>query len=224
MTIGNFTVWIVDGEYIRTNIGEEFTNCGQHLEFKFIPKNELWIDRWHEKSNEKDFFIEWMMNISKLTANGISYKKAVEIANAKEKRERRKSAFFRKKLQTKCREEIIKKIHKKLLYKYSNKLHIWLVNGEIVRDILFLDFTEGGHDKVYKFIPKYEVWLDNEVSQKERKFILLHELHERRLMSQGKDYEQAHYASSRIEFHYRHKKKEVWSAIRKELKENEKII
>ncbi|MFH1425417.1 MAG: hypothetical protein ABIG28_01655 [archaeon] len=42
--VGKYVVWIVDENYIWTNIDEEFTNFGQHYNFKFIPKNELWIN------------------------------------------------------------------------------------------------------------------------------------------------------------------------------------
>jgi len=40
-SISGFIVWIVDGKYIRENVDEEFTNCGAHYRFKFIPENEI---------------------------------------------------------------------------------------------------------------------------------------------------------------------------------------
>jgi hypothetical protein len=43
-TRGDITVRIVDGVYICGHMDEEFTNFGQHYRFKFIPKNEFWID------------------------------------------------------------------------------------------------------------------------------------------------------------------------------------
>ncbi|MEO8167358.1 MAG: hypothetical protein ABI623_03865, partial [bacterium] len=33
------SVWIVDGVYIRSHIDIEFTNYGQHYNFRYIPKN-----------------------------------------------------------------------------------------------------------------------------------------------------------------------------------------
>ena len=45
--IGPLTVWIVDGQYVRKNIDEEFTNFGQHYCFRFIPLHEFWLDKEH---------------------------------------------------------------------------------------------------------------------------------------------------------------------------------
>ena len=61
--VGNFSgfdVWIVDGNYIRLNLDDEFSNCGQPLDFKIIPKNEIWIDKEHS-GNESRFFITHML-------------------------------------------------------------------------------------------------------------------------------------------------------------------
>ena len=35
---GPLKIWLVDGEYIRGHIEEEFTNFAQHEQFPFIPK------------------------------------------------------------------------------------------------------------------------------------------------------------------------------------------
>ena len=43
-------VWVVDGEYIRTYVDEEFTNFGQHYRFPYIPENEFWLDRENENN------------------------------------------------------------------------------------------------------------------------------------------------------------------------------
>jgi len=197
--VGKFVVWIVDGTFIRKNIDEEFTNFGQHYRFKFIPENEFWIDKEHGRGREERFFIEHMIVENRLMAKGISYSKAVERAGAVERAERRKSekSFFgfRKKA-------LAKRVHRELLDKYSSdKLKIWVVYGKRVRDLFYTDFTEGGHDKVYDFVPEREVWLDDDVSKKERKFVLLHEIYERNLMCKGMKYEDAHRSASRIE-HY----------------------
>ncbi|HSA97442.1 MAG TPA: hypothetical protein VLJ16_15430, partial [Acidobacteriota bacterium] len=41
---GGFDVWVVSGQYVRENLDEEFTNFGQHFEFRFIPRREFWLD------------------------------------------------------------------------------------------------------------------------------------------------------------------------------------
>ena len=46
--VSGFKIYLVDGKYIRSNMDEEFTNCGQHYQFKFIPKDELGKKRGKE--------------------------------------------------------------------------------------------------------------------------------------------------------------------------------
>ncbi len=62
-------------------------------------------------------------------------------------------------------------IRVKFLKSYSRKVKVWIVDGEAVRDLFFIDFTEGGYDKVYPFIPSGEIWIDDDVFPRERKFI-----------------------------------------------------
>lgn len=202
----NLTIWLVDGSYIREKIEKEFTNFGQHYRFKFIPQNEFWLDQEYAPGEEK-YYVAHLLVENRLMAEGKSYTEAFKKANLIEKKERRKSKLIKTILEKKLNhEEIIKKIHKKLLKKYSQKVKVWIVNGELVRGLLFIDFTEGGHDKVYSFVPKNEVWLDDDIFPKERKFILLHELHERNLMCLGWSYDNknkersAHYSASRLEY------------------------
>jgi len=222
LEIAGFTVWIVDGSYIRKNIDEEFTNFGQHYRFKFIPKKEFWIDKEHTKEEgEKMFYINSMLTLDTFLSSGISHKKAVEIANNFEKEERAKSKYFKKFFKSKSRKEEIKKIHQTLIKCYSQgEVKVWIVNGELVRGLYFVDFTQGGHDKVYKFVPENEVWIDDNLSQKERKFILLHELHERNLMKKGMKYAMAHRSSSAIEYYARHHRRKIDKLIQKELQKS----
>jgi len=213
-----FSVWIVDGEYIRTEIDEEFTNYGQHYRFLFIPENEFWIDR-ESTPGEEGYYIDSMLVMNRLLAKGVSHDEAVRRADVVERRERMKGIVLARGIGVLPRKELLPNIHKKMIKKYSNeKVKVWIVDGELVRDLFFLDFTEGGHDKVYGFVPKGEVWLDDDVRLDERKFVLLHELHERNLMSKGMCYNDAHRDSSRIEFFCRHNPEKLDEEIRKELK------
>jgi hypothetical protein len=220
--MAGFEVWIVDGEYVRDELDEEFTNYGQHYQFNCIPKNEFWIDKETVPGEEK-FYIDVMLLMYHLMEKGMSREKAAKLADNLEKKERAKSELMKREFERKKhKEEILKDIHKKLLRKYSGKIKVWVVNGELIRDLFFLDFTEGGHDKVYNFIPENEVWIDDDVTSKERKFVLLHELHERNLMSKGWCYDiqdsrpksirfdkihnihqSAHHSASEIEYYCR---------------------
>lgn len=216
--VSGFSIWFVDGEYVRDNLSEEFTNFGQHYRFRFIPRHEFWIDKEHAHK-EQDFYIDHMLIENYLMKKGASYEVAIEKADNIEKKERRKSEYFKKTFKKKnpSSKEILSKVHKKLLKKYSRNLNVWIINGEIVRDRFFIDFTEGGHDKVYHFVPNKEIWLDDDLSHKEMKFVLLHEAHERNLMSKGYPYDKAHRSSSRIEYFARHHPFKLRKLLKQEL-------
>jgi hypothetical protein len=222
--VSGFKVWIVDGKYIRDNVEEEFTNYAQHYQFRFIPKDEFWIDKERNPGEEK-YFIDSMLVMNRLISKGISISNAIKAANKVEKRERSKSKLMKKEMKIKKKKgNVLKIIYKNLIEEYKNrKIKTWVVNGELVRDLFFLDFTEGGHDKVYSFIPENEVWIDDDLELDERKFVILHELHERNLMSKGKDYDSAHKSSSKIEYYCRKHPKKLDRYIRKEFKKAEKI-
>jgi|SRR3989344_7602819 len=214
--ISVFNVFIVDGNYIRKNINEEFTNFGQSYRFNFIPKNEFWIDKESTPGEEK-YFIDHLLVEHRLMKEGMSYKKAIEKADLVEKRERNKYEH----LNNIKKRNIIKNIHKKKLKQYSKNVSVWIINGKLVRDLYCIDFTEGGHDKVYHFIPEKEIWIDDDISPKERKFILIHELHERYLMSKGLNYDKAHRSSSNLEYFCRHHPSKLSKRLRIELNKNQ---
>ncbi len=234
---GHFDIWLVDGAKIRRDLDIEFTNFGHHYFFKFIPENEFWIDREHKKG-ETRYFIDHMLIEYRLLSEGKSPDYAEERASMVERRERNKSklvsAVFKKR---EDKAEIIKEIHKEFLKEYGKKVKVWVANGELVRGLFCVDFTEGGHDKVYPFIPKNEIWLDDDLEPQERKFVLLHELHERNLMSEGhefkikntiveadanytKIYNSAHIKASKLEYYCRHHPEKMDKKLKAEIGKN----
>lgn len=222
--VAGFAVWTVDGAYIRKYIHKDFTNFGQHYQFKFIPRREFWIDKEHNTGEgEMRFYVNTMLAMDNFLSNGISHKKAAEIVSTLEMGERAKSTYFKSIFKSKSKKGYLNRIHKKLIKKYSeDRLKVWIVDGELVRGVYFVDFTQGGHDKVYKFIPEGEIWIDDDVSQKEMKFVLLHEIHERNLMERGMRYDPAHDSSLIIEHYARHHSKKVDELLKKELKKYSK--
>ncbi len=216
--IGRISIWIVDGQYIRKSMDEEFTNFGQHFRFRFIPRNEFWIDSEHGPG-EQQFFIDHLLVEHRLMAAGMPYDKALVKADAFERNERRRTQQVKDILSLDL-EHVIENIHKILLKKYSGTVKVWVVKGELVRSVFFIDFTEGGHDKVYRFIPRNEVWLDDDLGAGERKFVLLHELHERHLMSLGWPYPKAHRSASKIEYHCRAHPKDLEADLLAEREKN----
>ena len=211
---GRIAIWIVDGTYVRTHIDEEFTNYGQHYAFTFIPENEFWIDR-EGKPDELRFFVDHLLVEHRLMARGVDYDRALEAADKAELAERRKSGDVAK-LTKHGNLPQPEKVHVHLWKKLENGVSVWIIDGRLVRSVFDVDFTEGGHDHVYEFVPENEVWIDNDLEEAERPYVLLHELHERNLMAKGWDYDRAHEDSSKLEYHCRHHPEEIHQALANE--------
>lgn len=213
-TRGKITIWIVDGTYVRSHIDEEFTNFGQHYAFPFIPEDEFWIDR-EGKPDEARFFIDHLLVEHRLMARGIPYDDALEAADSTEREERRRAGDVGR-LTEGGNLPDPSRVHVSLWKHLSSGVSVWIVDGRLVRSVFDVDFTEGGHDHVYEFVPQNEVWIDNDLAEVERPYVLLHELHERNLMAHGLDYDRAHEDSSRLEYRCRHNPDELHRALAKE--------
>jgi len=209
---GALKVWIVDGIYIRGHIDEEFTNFGQHYRYSYIPRDEFWIDREAEQ-NETQFFIDHLLVEHRLMAKGMSYGEALDKADQAERKERRRTGDLR--LATRHGKELPKgvQVHERLWKRLESGLTVWLVNGRLVRSVFDVDFTAGGHDHVYEFVPENEVWIDDDIEEEERPYVLLHELHERNRMAKGWPYSKAHAESSELEYGCRHHPDELHEAL-----------
>src|SRR4030042_5046681 len=174
---GKLTVWIIDGSYIRGHIDEEFTNFGQHYRYPYIPLNELWID--HEgEHDETQFFVDHLLVEHQLMAKGMSYDKALVKADQVERRERRRTDDLNRLTHNGQKLPDAQGVHERLWKKLENGVSVWIVNGRLVRSVFDIDFTAGGHDHVYEFVPENEVWIDDDMVEEERSYVLLHELHE----------------------------------------------
>ena len=209
---GDFQVWVVDGSYIRGHIDEEFTNFGQHYRYPYIPDLEFWIDQEAEH-DEHQFFIDHLLAEHDLMAKGMAYADALTEADRREREERRCAGDVRKVTHDGQDLPDPATVHEHLWKKLENGVSVWIVNGRLVRSAYDIDFTEGGHDHVYEFVPQGEVWIDDAIEENERSFVLLHELHERNLMAKGMPYSQAHAESSRLEFRCRHHPDELHDAL-----------
>ena len=211
-TRGEIEIWAVDGKKIRNDIDKEFTNFGQHFHFSYIPENEFWLDN-EASPNEQNFFIDHLLVEKRLMQAGVPYLEALDKANEKEKIERARAGDL-KKIKKENNKIDLQKIHKKLLGITNNGISVWLIDARLVRSAYDLNFTEGGHDFVYNYVPEKEVWLDDDIFPDERPFILLHELFERNLMKSGENYPEAHKKASKLEWITRHDQ----SKLKKELK------
>jgi hypothetical protein len=211
-TRGDLEIWIVDGSYVRGHIDEEFTNFGQHFRYSYIPENELWLDQEAEH-DESRFFIEHLLVEHRLMKQGKSYTEALVESDKHERTERRRAGDLHK---TTSRGQKLPKgeeMHESMWKRLENGITVWIVNGRSVRSTFDIDFTEGGHDRVYKFVPNNEVWIDDAIIEQERGYVLLHELHERNRMANGWPYNRAHAESSKLEYRCRHHPDELHDAL-----------
>lgn len=161
-------------------------NFGQHGRFNFIPENEVWLDKEHGES-EKEAFVSHAIAEAEAMKQGKSYDDAYELGLGVENAYREKSR---------------RNVYKKVLTYVGDKT-VWLVDGKAVRNGYDRNFVQGGHSKVYKFIPKNEIWIDDDLSEEERKPVIIHELNELGLMTKGMPYNKAHWRSNRKENRFR---------------------
>ncbi len=182
---------------------EEFTNFGQHYRYPYIPVMEFWIDKG-TNMDERPFFIDHLLVEHRLMSNGMPYEKALPKADQQERHERRLAGDLARMTSSGKRLPDGLDVRKTLWKTLENGVSVWIVDGRLVRSVFDIDFTAGGHDHVYEFVPSNEVWIDDETEENERAYVLLHELHERNLMSKGPPYSKAHAASSRLEYRCRH--------------------
>ena len=200
---GDLAVWIVDGGYIRGHVDEEFTNFGQHYRYPYIPVHQLWIDQ-EGHPDERKFFIDHLLVEHQLMAKGVPYAQALEAADREERKERRRAGDLKRLTAGGRKLPDPAQAHERLWKTLESGVSVWIVTGRLVRSAFDIDFTAGGHDYVYEFVPEKEVWIDDDIEPAERGLVLLHELHERNRMASGWPYSRAHVESSRIEFRCRH--------------------
>ncbi len=125
-------------------------------------------------------------------AKGVTYNEALAEADKVERRERRRAGDVQRLTYHGRELPDRREVHERLWKKLENGVSVWIVNGRLVRSVFDIDFTEGGHDYVYEFVLENEVWIDDDIEEKERGYVLLHELHERNRMAGGWPYNKAH--------------------------------
>lgn len=214
------STWLVNGERIRKELNENFVQSGHHARFPFIPTNEFWIDT-DTNFREHRFFIDRFFAERILLRSGMDIDAAESIAGDLEQHEREEAISAELRQLRLHRKSLREKIRRTPFLPYhSDQLSIWIVDGKMVRDLVFLEYDMGGHDRVYPWIPEKEIWIEEILPEKERKFILLHELHERFLMGQGKKYPEAHHGATIIEDRFRDHPETLEARIQEELAKN----
>lgn len=219
---GKYRVFVADDEAIRNKAeyAEEFGDYGvfpekggfSTINFPFIPKNEIWIAE-SIKPSERHFIIDNALSYVRHVLRGMDASEAYDRALRRETSGRAKDAAYRLRIKKKitfknlAHKEVLKAVY---IREYTSigdvgdAVRVYLVDGEIVRDIYKTDYIEGGHGYVYEWIPKDEIWIDSKMRPDEIPIILLHEFVERTLMkSRHVPYARAHDAALRVEFRHR---------------------
>jgi len=212
-TIGKYKVYEVDGKEIRDSSkeNEEFTDWATHgkgiSQLEDVGKNEVWIDNG---LNDKDrqiatdcglYYLELENNNKKDLSNEKLYDKVLMFEKREiEHAENAGKHPIGEKSDIKVQDGI--KVHGPLKIPAGNK--VWIVNGDKVREKFKTDFVLGGNSESYKWIPRNEIWIEQDVAANERIYILIHELVEWYLMKvKNLTYDKAHEKASKVEYTWR---------------------
>lgn len=79
-------------------------------------------------------------------------------------------------------------------------ISVYLVDGPFIRSFADVEFVGGSNGEANPdLVPKSEIWLEDGLVNKDRDFILCHELVELHLMNRGMDYPKAHSMANAVE-------------------------
>jgi hypothetical protein len=203
-----FHVYAVNAFAIRdkARADEEFTNFATREDFPdLIPSGEIWISN-KSANREGLFFLANALTSVSERARGRSEETANTRGLEVERtlRERVNGIAFRDGRPHKRVPDSVYIRYYLTLPDEKFPINVWIVNGNLVRSYYKTDYAEGGHGFVYRWVPKNEIWIDDDVHQREIPFIVAHEYVEHRLMRDEKiDYDTAHDICSRVEFQLR---------------------
>jgi hypothetical protein len=210
--MGNYNIWIIDGNVVRQKIYKEFLYGGNEQRYIFNPSGEIWIDN-AISCEEFDLTVAHELNERHLMAKyGWTYEEAHDSSLMLEQ-------VIRHKNQEICaaHEASLKKVS--VLDSYNIKeiknlpdsikleniyrvpegtmegLSIWVVDGYMIRKNIYPDFGFSGNDLAYHFIPPREIWIDGQVSCEETEYSIALEMKERQLMTEVISYSDAYEAA-----------------------------
>jgi hypothetical protein len=205
----NFDIWIVDGNQVRLKIFSSFLYGGNEQRYPFNPKGEIWIDNAisceeyyltlaHEL-NERHLMARFGWKY--LTAHDSSLSLEQTIRHSNEEICLAHESSLKKVSPTdfsniKEIRGIADSIQIQNIYRIPmgtrEGIKIWIVDGYMIRKNIYPDFGFSGNDLSYHFIPEKEIWIDGQVSCDETEYSIATELKERKLMEEGKSYDDAY--------------------------------
>lgn len=205
----SYDIWIVDGNQVRLKVFSSFLYGGNEQRYPFNPKGEIWIDNAisceeyyltlaHEL-NERHLMAKFGWQY--ITAHDSSLSLEQVIRHSNEEICRAHEASLNKVSATdfsniKEIRGIPDSIQLQNIYRIPvgtrEGMSIWIVDGYMVRKNVYPDFGFSGNDLSYHFIPNKEIWIDGQVSCDETEYSIATELMERKLMAEGKSYDDAY--------------------------------
>lgn len=171
------SVKLVDGFKIRQTLDPDFSTMHCHstainkyyIPKYYIPEGEWWLDA--RLKDEKEFFVR---------AESIDRPRNVKTGTP---------------FKVYLKNQLLKK-GKIPNYIVRQEWHfgyrLMMVDGSVIRQYVDPEFTQGGHDLVYFYIPRNQIWIEKALDSEEVLFTLHHERIERKLMLKGKNYDTAH--------------------------------
>lgn len=111
-------------------------------------------------------------------------------------------------------------LYKKYLFKIDG-FRVYLVNGEQVRDNLYIWFGIGGHGRVHAFIPNNEIWIELCKNYEYTARTIIHEIHEFKMMSKLPFYH-AHLSALTEELKHPRKLKQITKLLREKNRKHKK--
>lgn len=174
----------VDGHLIRQFLDTDFPLIASfdidptvYYPKFYVPKGELWIDNSFKP--ETDYLLKiWNTDfplkdkMKHATAPHVDEQRWYKIEKFCQKG---KAPHFVHQIQTKEGVDIV------------------YVDGSIVRQYFDPEFMFGGHEYVYTYVPKNQIWLDILMDPRDLPHVMVHEWQERQLMKfEDKSYDVAH--------------------------------
>lgn len=206
---GNFNVWIVDGNQVRLKVFSSFLYGGNEQRYPFNPKGEIWIDNAisceeyyltlaHEL-NERHLMAKFGWTYIASHDSSLSLEQIIRHSNEQICRSHEDSLKKVSPTDYANISEIrnipdsisIRNIYRVPVGKRDG-IRIWIVDGYLVRKNIYPDFGFSGNDLSYHFIPHNEIWIDGQVSCDETEYSIATELRERKLLLEGKSYDDAY--------------------------------
>ncbi len=200
--IGDYRIFLVNASAIRdksTN-DDNFNHLAVHEDYpSLIPKNEIWISKDISK-HERQFLIHNGVNRYEALRKGI--KDTYTYALKRERAEREKVDGIKFDPKAPPPEKLYVKVYCEIP---SDNIKVWLIDGEIARDLYKTDFIEGGNCEVYKWVPEGEIWIEKNLRERQEiPITILHEYVESTLMREKKfKYGKAHNIAVKVDWRRR---------------------